>query len=491
MKTMINIPVDKLDTERYVRQLRSVVRWKQVTKARGTLEAATGFGKSTLPLILKAKMETLKKNLKYDGRMIVVVPTTPLKKQWEKTMSSLGLNKNTEVHVINTVSLGENFRRDCDLLVIDEIHLMAADKFSRIFDRIRYSWILGLTATMDRLDGKEAILKKYAPVCDTITQVEAIQKGWISDFIEFNLAVPITRSEIEKQKALNKEIRYFMSKFGDFNVMLSCLQNVNAKVYAQANGYETNEVVKWATRAIKAIGERKNLLETTERKIDIAVELIEEFNLKTITFSQATEFADAVANRLGKRAALYHSSMESRDILIDQSKEYKTVKGLQSRKIKLEKTEGVSHVEIDLDAMTIRWKKLKKVGSNTLADMHMSQFERNEISVLCSAKKLDQGFDDPTVQLGVDGSRSTNPTQHTQRTGRVARIMKLPNGRNAPKIYVNLYIPDWNVPNSRDEKKLRACQVKNPEKVIWVNNVSDLKVMLNDILTKRGQRRLN
>lgn len=37
--------------------------------------------------------------------------------------------------------------------------------------------ILGLTATLERLDGKEIIIKKYAPVCDTITLNEATQNG--------------------------------------------------------------------------------------------------------------------------------------------------------------------------------------------------------------------------------------------------------------------------------------------------------------------------
>ena len=65
----------------------------------------------------------------------------------------------------------------CDLLVIDEAHLMASETFSRIFECVNYKNILCLTGTLERLDGKEELIKKYAPVCDTITINEAEENG--------------------------------------------------------------------------------------------------------------------------------------------------------------------------------------------------------------------------------------------------------------------------------------------------------------------------
>jgi hypothetical protein len=37
--------------------------------------------------------------------------------------------------------------------------------------------ILCLTATLQRLDGKEVLIKQYAPVCDSITLSEAQGEG--------------------------------------------------------------------------------------------------------------------------------------------------------------------------------------------------------------------------------------------------------------------------------------------------------------------------
>ena len=54
---------------------------------------------------------------------------------------------------------------------------MASDHFSHIFHCVNYNMILCLTGTLERLDGKEAIIKQYAPVCDTITLEEAESNG--------------------------------------------------------------------------------------------------------------------------------------------------------------------------------------------------------------------------------------------------------------------------------------------------------------------------
>lgn len=65
----------------------------------------------------------------------------------------------------------------CDLLVIDEVHICGSEMFSKIFDAVTYDMILCLTATLERLDGKEVIIKKNAPVCDIISLQEAENAG--------------------------------------------------------------------------------------------------------------------------------------------------------------------------------------------------------------------------------------------------------------------------------------------------------------------------
>lgn len=62
-------------------------------------------------------------------------------------------------------------------MIQDEVHQMASTLYSTIYDKVKYKLVLALTATLERLDGKEEIIKKYAPVCDTITVDEAEKNG--------------------------------------------------------------------------------------------------------------------------------------------------------------------------------------------------------------------------------------------------------------------------------------------------------------------------
>ncbi len=93
--TFIGLPITYLNKSKYNRQLREVVKWKNDFKARATITACTGFGKSIIAVIAIKKM--LKKN-PY-RKTLIVVPTTPLKKQWETHISNFKLF-NVEVSTI-------------------------------------------------------------------------------------------------------------------------------------------------------------------------------------------------------------------------------------------------------------------------------------------------------------------------------------------------------------------------------------------------------
>lgn len=471
MKTLLGIPVSKMDIPKYIKQLRFCATWMK--KPRGTLEAATAFGKTFVAHILSKKLLKVKP----DAIIYVVVPTRPLKKQWEDELKALGIP--AKVFVINTIALG-GLKCECDFLIVDEIHLMAADQFSKIFQLVKYKWILGLTATIERLDGKETLIKKYAPVFGVVTQREAIEKGWISDFIEVNLAVPLVRKDMEALEKLTKGVRHYMSKFGDFKVMQSCMNSGNAYKYAQLHYPSCNptekakEIVKWAIQGQRYIAARQAFLYRTERKVEVTVELIQKFGLKTITFSQSTKFADEVAERVGSNAVVYHSYVPSQTRLVEVSKTYKTRKGAEkllgiNKEAKLREKDGTFEVY---------WKQQKVFGLKVLKEEAIEKFKDNryKINTICTAKALDQGFNVKDCELGIDGSRTQNPTQHIQRTGRIARNYTYKDGTKKRGIYINLYVP-----NTRDEGWLRACQ-KNSVNVIWMDDVDEVVTFIKKTL---------
>ena len=70
--TLLKVPLSSIEPLKYVRQLRMVLMWLKAG-AKGTIEAATGFGKSVLALLVIIKMQ--KKNPNYTT--IIIVPTRP------------------------------------------------------------------------------------------------------------------------------------------------------------------------------------------------------------------------------------------------------------------------------------------------------------------------------------------------------------------------------------------------------------------------------
>ena len=74
-----------------------------------------------------------------------------------------------------------------DLIVVDEFHHAAAPTYEKVLDHFQPKFMLGLTATPDRLDNKDV----YA-LCDgneaiSIHFLDAIRKNWLSPFIYYGV----------------------------------------------------------------------------------------------------------------------------------------------------------------------------------------------------------------------------------------------------------------------------------------------------------------
>ena len=94
------------------RQQASVKKWLN-SKGKGTIVGATGYGKTRCALM--AIKALLKKYPQF--RILVVVPTDALQKQWLGHIDEWGFQFNVEVVIIITV-IKHNWT--CDLLVIDK-----------------------------------------------------------------------------------------------------------------------------------------------------------------------------------------------------------------------------------------------------------------------------------------------------------------------------------------------------------------------------------
>lgn len=235
--------------------------------------------------------------------VIVVVPTDILRTQWIQQLDERGLGLNSKVSIINTASKHID---QCDLLILDEIHKFGADQFSHVFKTVQYKLILGLTATIERLDGKHELIKKYCPVVDTVTIEIAKACGWVADFTEYQ--VIITANDIDIYSQYNKEFvqhfEYFNFDFGIAMSMIGPKGLANRLQYRDQlcpNGTKEEkskvlkEIMYHSMGFMHALQNRKKFIHNHPQKIEVAREIIRHrADKKIITFSANTKMAEAI-----------------------------------------------------------------------------------------------------------------------------------------------------------------------------------------------------
>ena len=349
------------------RQEESLKAWLN-HKGKGCVEGCTGYGKTRIGL---NAIETVRKRYPTLS-VIVVVPTDVLKNQWTKLLDERGLGLNCRVMIINTAS---KTMEKCDLLILDEIHKFAANQFSQVFKTVKYKLILGLTATIERLDGKHELLKQYCPVVDTVTIEVAKANGWVSDFTEYQ--VIITAEDIDNYRQYNKEFVSHFEYFNfDFSLAMSMIGQVGLKNRLRyrdelcPNGSKEDkskvlkEIMYHSMGFMHAMQNRKKFIYNHPQKIEVAREIIKHrADRKIITFSANTTMAEAI---------------------------------------------GIGYVYTG--------KEGKKKNRITI-----EEFEKLDKGVINSCKLAIEGFDCPGLSVGIVLGVDSSATKAIQSTGRVVR----------------------------------------------------------------------
>lgn len=102
-----------------------------------------------------------------------------------------GFTKDTQVDSLfaSVFTLATDFhlhkfqRDEFDLIVIDEFHHAVAPTYEQILNYFQPKFLLGITATPDRLDNKDVYSLCDGNVAISIHFLEAIRKNWLSPFI--------------------------------------------------------------------------------------------------------------------------------------------------------------------------------------------------------------------------------------------------------------------------------------------------------------------
>lgn len=293
---MENENIDKLlkrdsSDSRTIRQKESVQKWIK-NRCKGTVVATTGFGKTTVGLEIVLRF----RDKNPQSRITVVVPTDALKKQWEKKLYEIGIFFFYEVLVINSAIMRS--RIDTDLLIVDEIHRMASPTFQKLFEICKPPMILGLTATFERLDGKETLIQKYCPVVDSVPNKDARTQGWVADYKEYKVILDVP--DINVYKEYNKVFLQHFSYFNfDFNTAMNCVKSKlardkYAKMMCNGNPALLKEASKecsaHAFQFMRMLQARKLFIQNHPKKLEIAKLILKHRpNAKAITFNANIE----------------------------------------------------------------------------------------------------------------------------------------------------------------------------------------------------------
>lgn len=471
----------KLDETRDARQKDMVAKWVE-SGARGTLIAPTGFGKSRMGLIAIERLRSKNPN----AQITIVVPRSVLKDQWEAKQI-----ENTAVVTIQYLLANPEklYELECDLLIIDEIHRFAADEFSRCFDiKTKKGYILGLTATFERADDKEELLKWEVPIAGEVTYQEAVANGWIEDVLEYNLAVQMTEEEQLEYERVNKWFKHLHNFFqGDFNLAMACLKGgPEVATVAHLNDTDATSVRKNAMNWFRTMNKRKNLLYSTIGKLKASKAIADALSSKKkIFFGTSVEFATKLADII-PGAVEYHSEVKSREVLVSKEKVYKTLAGVKKAQTKIE---GANYTKQSDDSYLLTYPKTERWGPEKIKTYALEAIKNGKINTITSAKSLEEGLDIQDLEVAIITSRYKSVVAYKQIRGRVGRKITTIEDEDTistkKPIVINLFHPNtadenWLYEAQRDSRNVKLFtdieellqEIKDPEMVLSFDDLA-------------------
>lgn len=487
--------ITKIDEDKLKRQLSIISSWFK-NNGIGVLEAVTGFGKTMVAIITIYRLTRKFPN----AVTIVVVPSIKLYKDWQDHIENFKL-QNVQVYVVNSYvqnyitrkcsKPNEDVRWKCDLLVADEVHNYLSEDamiFNQTINCTDYRMFFGLSATLDDKE-KDLLDKMNIPIVDKVTMSEARRFNYVSNYVVYNIGIDLDVEETTKYAQMNDIHNSNYSKFyhfenGEKNWELAQACSVANDKYAKVDGkwktgkewrdwyanqqqwdgtpdhpWSPKNIAKYANQWSWAMRNRKDFLYKHPAKIATAVEIVNKLNVPTITFAETTEFADELAFRLGDKALAYHTNLKPGITKIEKVVYRKQLTAAKNIALRYNGKIGNKTEE----GYPITYYVEAKVSATKLRKIALTRFENKEISVLSTAKALDEGFNVEGIECAIICSASSKKRQYIQRVGRSLRFIE---GKTA-KI-INLYIR-----NTQDESWLKKRQ-KGDTNIRWVDKIEEI-----------------
>ena len=488
--------MNMMDESKSIKQEEGISIWAK-NNFHGTLNYVMRFGKTRIiDLVIQ---RTRAKHI--DKRICLLVPTD-IAYQNVKYMKD---SYNIEIYTKNTLNnlLSVNPKFEGYLLIVDEIHSFLNEKYSNILFKAKFDYKLGLTGSTLTVTDKNTLRRVGMPVVDIITEQEAISKGWLAEYSEYNVAIPIRDSEKLKYKALNDNIKEIADNFrgifikvnnafgrivlkSDYELLQSCYSglqtyiNSNVKgefiipdkvrlIVAALMGYEKDKVIQtehdykiqqyWnpdniqtlAKSYIKSVTARNNYLKHNVNKVNAVLRILKYNKVPTIVYNDSIPMIDQIYESLDPSIAVkYHSQIESTYMYYEDGSIIRYLSGEREGEPKL-------------------------FGKTTIKKQAIERIKSGQALYLITGKSLNESLDLPNIECIICTAGDINPQTYEQRVARGKTIDSTNNNKRC--IIINLFIDDFILNNefisSRDKEKLETRQINN-KNVIWLENIDDL-----------------
>lgn len=290
------------------RQQLSVRRWIN-SGGKSSIVGCTGYGKTKCAILIIQAF--IKRNPNFNT--LIIVPTDVLKQQWQRELAKNHLFTFCKIEIINSALQNEYC---VDFLILDEVHQYASPKRIKIFEVIKYRYVLGLTATFERLDGLHNHLIPYVPICDVVTLTDALENHWVSDYRNYKVLLDVDMSQYHTYNAKFQQLFAYFSH--DFKLVMSLLNSTKQlKIWAKKNKKDYKIVKGYLSAFMKYLRLRKSFVMSHEKKFEIANKILDaRMNQKCILFTATVKDAETFKNR----ALICHSQRKKSEnkIIIDE-----------------------------------------------------------------------------------------------------------------------------------------------------------------------------
>ncbi len=311
-------------------QKEALLAWAQ-GHGRGVVVLPTGAGKTVLALMAVEAMAV---------RALVVVPTIDLLHQWHDTLCArFGLEPDAvgmigggfrtqrplTVITYDSAAMARRDLSDVGLLIFDEAHHLPSASYRTIAERCHAPFRLGLSATLERSDGRHDDLQALIGPTVFERQPSTLARDkHIADYKAQRVAVDLTDDERAQYEQLTAQYSLYMAA-NRLKLMMGSANLFEGLI--RAAGHDPG-----ARAALRAHREARMLAMNAEGKVQKVEELLSQHRAdKVIVFSEWNIVVQELSRRLCLPAITYRTHADERRDILDKFRQQRYSKLVTGR----------------------------------------------------------------------------------------------------------------------------------------------------------------